>query len=489
MIPDDDAPQGRGAPSFEWEFSAEARGGVGRSLYTPGGTEDASRFWRREGGKAVDAGRHRDRRSAPDRGAQPRRDLSPEDAPQPAHGSVGRARANYIRHQLDLALDQWWAESVLPPPALLRAGLELLEAGGTLAESHLTLLLRSALAYGRGVHTALKHQHDSERVGVVMAEALVDWEPPFELADRVVRDAIGHPDVLRALVSELRRRVVESTGAAKARATEVLGLLTQPVGSGPVVEPAGHIGPVPRVLRQLIFLALVATVIAFVVWQWRAANPVDMVKVAGGVYATAPANAVGPHISVEVAPFLIDRLEVTNANLRACISAGACPWPSATHSSTRVDYFTNPAFDDFPVVHVRLDAAQAYCAWRNKRLPSAAEWTAAAGGEPVTSFLYRYPWGEQFDPQRANSAETGSGDTVLAGNYRPAGDSPAGAADMAGNVAEWTSSGDAKEGFVVKGGSYADDRLALQVGAEQRRQADAPAAWVGFRCARSERSP
>ena len=52
----------------------------------------------------------------------------------------------------------------------------------------------------------------------------------------------------------------------------------------------------------------------------------------------------------------------------------------------------------------------------------------------------KYPWGDEFDRNKCNTSESDIGDTTSVGKYSPAGDSPYGVTDMAGNVWEWTSS-------------------------------------------------
>ena len=99
---------------------------------------------------------------------------------------------------------------------------------------------------------------------------------------------------------------------------------------------------------------------------------------------------------------------------------------------------------DHPVVNVSWRDAMAYCQWSNAalrgelkdltlRLPTEAEWEKAARGESGNE----WPWGDDWDPKKCNSREGRKGGTTPVGAYSPQGDSPYGAADMAGNVWEW----------------------------------------------------
>jgi eukaryotic-like serine/threonine-protein kinase len=205
-----------------------------------------------------------------------------------------------------------------------------------------------------------------------------------------------------------------------------------------------------------------------------------------------------PVRKVTVSAMEIDRHEVSNARYRQCVGAGICSPPALPVSHTRPHYFDDPRFDEYPVIFVSWHQADHYCRFAGGRLPTEAEWEKAARG---TSDAREYPWGDEApDCRRANmgGAKPCVGDTDRIGQ-RPAGASPCGAQDMAGNVWEWTQDWYAPDAYssgatndpkgpangtlkVMRGGCWESGASSLRVSC---RKAELPAAWadnVGFRC-------
>lgn len=192
-------------------------------------------------------------------------------------------------------------------------------------------------------------------------------------------------------------------------------------------------------------------------------------------------------------------------------------------------YFSHPAFGNYPVVGVSWVQATAFCEWRTHylnsfleskkraqesdfRLPTEAEWEYAARGGRSQSM---FPWGNyylrnkkgcllaNFKPGRGNYPEDGGFYTVRADAYWP---NDFGLYNMAGNVAEWTSSLYYEGGYnfqhdmnpdirynakdsdpprmkrkVLRGGSWKDVGYFLQTGTRSYEYQDTAKSYIGFR--------
>lgn len=145
-----------------------------------------------------------------------------------------------------------------------------------------------------------------------------------------------------------------------------------------------------------------------------------------------------------------------------------------------------PNRGDHPVVLVSHGDARAYAGRFTRetgvdwRLPTEAEWEKAARGVDGR----RFPWGENFDPARLNSADRGPFDTVSVGRF-PGGASPFGMLDAAGQVFEWTATPAGRGRFMVKGGSWDDKGCGIcRPAARHGRPAGIKHILIGFRLVR-----
>jgi sulfatase modifying factor 1 len=284
----------------------------------------------------------------------------------------------------------------------------------------------------------------------------------------------------------------------------------------------------------------------------------DMVMIPGGTFlmgSNAFYREERPVRSETVAPFWIDRCPVTNAEFSRFVAAtgyvtfservptremypDAAPeflvpgslvfikpprpvslrdhrawWAYVPGANWRHPNGPNSSIahkDNYPVVHVTHEDAQAYAAWAGKQLPDEAQWEFAARGGLEGA---AYPWGDAANPEGRYMANTWQGrfpfENLAEDGFE--GTSPVeafppngfGLHDMAGNVWEWTSSLYSPQGgadkscchrddvdqqgqlYVVKGGSHLcapNYCLRFRPSARQGETRDSSTCHIGFRC-------
>lgn len=180
----------------------------------------------------------------------------------------------------------------------------------------------------------------------------------------------------------------------------------------------------------------------------------QMAMVPGGVLPVVLGN--GTVAMLEVPGFYLDRWSVTNRQFQKFVDAGGYDnleiwpqeiWPSLMKFTDKTRRpgprdWENSRFPtgkaDHPVVGVCWYEAVAYASWAGKRLATAAEWQKAGGWPEQLSggATNRYPWGNVFEPDRANLWSTGPGGTLPVQAMKT-GATPNGIYQMTGNVWEW----------------------------------------------------
>ena len=206
-------------------------------------------------------------------------------------------------------------------------------------------------------------------------------------------------------------------------------------------------------------------------------------------------------------------------------------FPNADNETYLKLYFSHPNYDNYPVVGVSWEQANAFCAWRTNfllkgmgahakwiqryRLPSEAEWEFAARGKEAS----RFPWEQgdtksdegcyyaNFKPGDGNYTKDGSLITSQCGIFSA---NSNGLYDMAGNVSEWTSTVYTEAGVLqmsdinpnlqyraaiedpysmkkkaVRGGSWKDPVKYIQGATRAYEYQNESRSYIGFRCVRS----
>jgi len=206
-------------------------------------------------------------------------------------------------------------------------------------------------------------------------------------------------------------------------------------------------------------------------------------------------------------------------------------FPNANNETYMRLYFSSPVYNDYPVVGVSWEQANAFCNWRTEyllkglgaaarfvqryRLPTEAEWEFAARGKDGNEF----PWDNKatesekgcyyanFKPDKGDYTKDGNLITSKVGIYAP---NTNGLYDMAGNAAEWTSTIYTEAGVEamndinpqlkynaanedpyklkkksVRGGSWKDPESYIRSAWRTYEYQNQPRSYIGFRCVRS----
>ena len=207
-----------------------------------------------------------------------------------------------------------------------------------------------------------------------------------------------------------------------------------------------------------------------------------------------------PQQSVYLDAFAIDQVEVTNERYMAFITTTGHRNPPDPYDAGLL--VSVKGIEHLPIVQVTWYDAKAYCSWAKKRLPTEAEWEKAARGTDGR----RYPWGDEPPSvTRANfDREWDERNTLRPVGSLPAGDSPYGVKDMAGNAREWVQDwydphyyADAPErnptgpekGVVrsIRGGSWHSPSADIGAASRGRGGFALQTHGTGFRCARSSK--
>jgi len=226
-----------------------------------------------------------------------------------------------------------------------------------------------------------------------------------------------------------------------------------------LANPATALSVTERVGRAIIDSGIEPDVIPVKGKEGRTAGTEGMVLLDGGEYTrtgtfydssgggltilddgTAQKSG-GASYRVRVSPFYVDKYKVTNEDYCRFLNDGnvgyATPWntriaraPLGRNRGTFAP--ADNSLARHPIVLVNWYQAKGYAAWAGKRLPTEAEWEFAAGGKDGRT----YPWGNEAPDESRLDFPIKYKHTVPV-DWFPAGATPDGIFQMAGNSAEW----------------------------------------------------
>jgi formylglycine-generating enzyme required for sulfatase activity len=379
------------------------------------------------------------------------------------------ARFKYARDMLRQDLNNYRNLGLLMPLERLEI-VNLYREEMSLSQEELELLFRSALAAGYEV----EYWRDrADQAGLL--ETLEDeW--------------------LEGLVSDDEQAVAAAIaglgGIGTPRLVERLARMVEADFAEGVVRDVQHLTTARQQRAVAALSKMICLEASAALDRW---TPEGMVLIPAGpfIMGSIESGDEGPMHQVWLDAFWMARHPVTNAEYAEFIEArgyrerkywteAGWEWKEKKRCAQPGEWDERKHKRDHPVREITWYEAVAYARWRGAMLPSEAQWEKAARGglqiprpealarwrssrtrsapaQRETSFATpekfynfemvenpnperRYPWGDEFDKKKCNTSESGIGDATPVGKYSPAGDSPYGVADMAGNVWEWISS-------------------------------------------------
>jgi len=277
---------------------------------------------------------------------------------------------------------------------------------------------------------------DLYSLGIVFLELLTGTNPFRRSSETSAKNANLHkhlPDLTALdsaippkLSSVLVKLLAEDVNARYQSPKELIEDLKSSPSPPPTPPP-----PAPPNWRKWAWIAASAVLVAIAVWLVIPPPPIPasitdklggrMLLVSAGIFTFGGDDPESPNErqSLALPSFYIDAAEVSNRDyIKFCKETGHKLPPSETKDDQ----------PDFPVTNVSFEDAEQYAKWIGKRVPNEKEWEKAARGTDGRVF----PWG--------NETWTNPPTAVQAIFSCPNRLSPYGAYNMAGNVAEWTTS-------------------------------------------------
>ncbi|WP_240808181.1 formylglycine-generating enzyme family protein [Polyangium spumosum] len=203
--------------------------------------------------------------------------------------------------------------------------------------------------------------------------------------------------------------------------------------------------------------------------------PAGMVRIKGGSFKLAAIKA-----QVTVKDYCLDVNLATTDQYAACVQSKKCNdnLLKVCEGST----YGVEGKGDLPIVCIDFPQAVDYCKAQGKRLPSGEEWEWAARGGPEA---WTYPWGNQPPTdQLCWSGLTKRDGPCPIGSFK-AGANPQGVLDLAGNVFQWTTTGNdvVSSARFGRGGSWKDSGNEVKAGFTFAFKTTYRCGFLGVRCA------